>query len=237
MSADGTQQGGKSSSDEGYAYDPQTGRTALVTRQQAAASGLRFDKVGHKDIENDRDIITNLQDVDRKIGRYEQAVTNPAITDEDRANMAYILKDDKFKAGIFGAEIPVDQFNQLLAAYHVDKLSKPAQDALIAYYNARESMPGYNRVITHSGRQNKEQLKLALDALPNPVMSPDYVQRGISQFKENLQIKGRGLPIIPGVNDGPDGHPATLAAPSSPSGTPQKPGGFDWNAHPKVQLK
>lgn len=183
----------------GYAYDPQTGETSLTTPKESHDRGYtNFRPVTQKNIDEDRQLNNRLTDVATKINRYEDSLNQP-ITEAERGNIAGLLGSDKFKAGVFGAEIPVDRMNQVLDVENVRGLSQAAQNRLVAYYNARESMLGYQRVLAGSARSSDQQLGLNLGALPSPVMPDSFGKEGIRQFKENIPIAGRGLPRMPGI--------------------------------------
>jgi len=182
-----------------YAFNPQTNETQLTTPQEAQQQGLTNPrKVSATNIEQDRQLNNRLADVAMKIGRYEDAINTP-IDAADRTFMASLLQSDKFKVGLAGIELPVDKFNQIIDAVHQSQLSPSAQNRLISYFNARESMLGYQRVLAGSARSSDAQLGLNLGALPGPVSPDSFAKEGIRQFKENIPIAGRGLPRIPGV--------------------------------------
>jgi len=182
-----------------YAFNPQTNETQLTTPQEAQQQGLTNPrKVSATNIEQDRQLNNRLADVAMKITRYEDAINTP-VDAADRTFMASLLQTDKFKVALGGMELPVDKFNQLSDAITQSQLSKPAQNRLISYFNARESMLGYQRVLAGSARSSDQQLGLNLGALPGPVSPDDFAKEGIRQFKENIPIAGRGLPRIPGV--------------------------------------
>jgi hypothetical protein len=55
-------------------------------------------------------------------------------------------------------------------------------------------------VLSGSARGGEKQMELSLDTLPNPgTADPRYAKEGMTQFKQNLQIVGQGLPVIPGI--------------------------------------
>jgi hypothetical protein len=137
----------------------------------------------------------------------------------DRTFMASLLQSDKFKAGAFGMELPVDKFNQLVDAQHANVLSPEARNVLLAYYNARESMLGYQRVLTGGSKSNEKGLELNLQALPSPVMPTDFGLEGIRQFKENIRVAGQGLPRMPGIKRAQDvlGNQSSSNTPAQPN--------------------
>jgi hypothetical protein len=199
-----------------YALDPKSGQKTLMSKTDALQSGVRtMLPVTEKQVSDDTMLINRLSDVHQKISRFEQALNRP-IDHVDRDMMAGVLGSDKFKAGAFGVEIPVDRWNAAIERLNLKSLSPNAQKQLIAYYNAREALVGYNRVLSGSGRSSDKALELQEQTLPNPATAPhDYASEAIRQFKENLQIVGQGLPNIPGVKT-PDEWEQQVTAPGSP---------------------
>jgi hypothetical protein len=195
----------KGMSDPVYGVDPRTGQKTLMSKTDALQSGIRtMMPVTEKTVSDDTMLINRLSDVRQKIARYEQSLQQPlsghgAFSQSDQTILAQVLGDDKFKAGAFGTELPVDWTNKLGQKYNLEKLSPAAQKRLVAYYNAREAMVGYQRVLSGSGRSSEQAMNLNLQTLPNPIAPDDYAKESLGQFKENLQIVGQGLPNIPGI--------------------------------------
>ncbi len=211
IASGGGQAGGKASKDAGYAYDPHSGATVLTTRMEAGQRGLQdFRKVSQKDIDNDRNISNRLSDVETKLNRYDAALSDHGLTEDDRSAIGKIIRSDKLKLGIFGVEVPVDQVNLWMRENRLGQLSDAGVKALAAYYNARESMSGYQRVLSGSSRGSDKTMELNIDALPKPTDTARFAKEAIQQFRENIPIMRRGLPVLPGVNDGPYGGPRTI---------------------------
>lgn len=182
-----------------YAFDPQTNQKTLMSQTDALQKGLKvIEPVTAKEVGEDTTLNNRLADVHQKIARYEADMNKP-LPASDKYVMSKILADDKFKAGAFGTELPVDFLNKLDQARNLGNISKDAQQRLVNYYNARESMQGYQRVLSGSSRGGEKAMQLNLDALPNPIAPEDYSKRSLGAFRENLQIVGQGLPVIPGV--------------------------------------
>lgn len=187
-----------------YAVDQKTGQKTLMSATDAIQGGMRtMLPVTAKEVGEDTMLINRLGDVHQKIARYEQAFDKP-ISDGDKYVMSKILGDDKFKAGVFGSTLPVDFMNKLDKARNLGNISPEAQKRLAAYYNARESMTGYNRVLTGSGRSSEKSLELQLDTLADPIAPDSYAKQAFGQFKENLGVVGQGMPRIPGVKSPED---------------------------------
>lgn len=188
----------------GVAFDPKTNEYVQTTPRDAQANGYQqFQKVTAKESEDNRQLNNRLADVAQKITRYEDSISQP-LSSGDQQLIAGLLASDKFKAGLFGAEISVDRLNQLLNQENIEGLSEGGKKALLAYSNAREAMTGYQRVLSGSGRSSDKNLELNLETLPSPVMPPDYIKEGIRQFKENVNIAGQGLPRMMGITRAKD---------------------------------
>jgi hypothetical protein len=150
------------------------------------------------------DILLNnrLSDVQQKINNYDQALAKigSTVSDKDQGNIAALIGKGGLKIGAFGTELPTDRLNAALQKENISGLSDDAIKLLAAYYNARESLVGYNRVLSGSARGGEKQMELSLDTLPNPgTTDPRYAKEGMKQFRQNLQVVGQGLPVIPGI--------------------------------------
>jgi hypothetical protein len=187
-----------------YAYVQQAGgqpQKTLMSKTDALQAGIKtMLPVTEKEVGEDTMLINRLSDVHQKISRYENAMQNWNMNASDRAAVQRLTQSDKFKLGIWGAEVPVDEFNKAIDQLHIKNLSGPARDALVAYYNAHEAMVGYNRVLSGSGKSSDKALQLQGDTLPDiSTADHDMATRGFRDFKENLNVVGQGLPSIPGV--------------------------------------
>jgi hypothetical protein len=204
-----------------YAIDPQTGQKSLMSATDAVQAGIRtMLPVGAKEVGDDTQLINRLGDVRQKIAQYEQNMSKlgTTVSAKDQGNIAALIGSGKFSAGAFGTEIPLDRLNAALQKENISGLSDDAKKLLVSYYNARESMQGYQRVLSGTGRANEKAMQLNLDALPNPATSdPSYAAESLKQFKQNLQIVGQGLPKIPGVKS-PEEIEAQTNTPAAATG-------------------
>jgi len=182
-----------------YAYN-ENGQKELMDRTSAMKKGYKtLVPVTENQVTEDTMLNNRLADVRQKIARYEMSLKKPLQT-FDQGRMASLLSSDRFKIGAFGTELPTGRANAALNSSILGGLSPAARDQLIAYYNAREALVGYNRVLSGSGRSNEQALMLQMQTLPDPSISDkDFSNRAITQFRENLAIVGQGLPKIPGV--------------------------------------
>lgn len=183
-----------------YAFTP-NGRT-LMSKTDAIKQGLTMVPVNEKAVGDDIQLNNRLGDVYQKLQRYEDSLKGlgTTISTKDQGNIAAIIAKGGFKVGAFGTELPMDRLNAALKKENVSNLSEDAKKALVAYYNARESMQGYQRVLSGSGRGNEKAMELNLDALPDIATADRSIAaEGFNQFKENLANVGQGLPKIPGI--------------------------------------
>jgi hypothetical protein len=100
---------------------------------------------------------------------------------------------------MFGAELPVDWGNKLARSALYSKMTPTAQNRVIAYFNAREAIAGYQRVLTGSGRSSDKSMELNLDTLPAPIDPENFATRATAAFMQNVKVAGQGMPILPGV--------------------------------------
>src|SRR6266851_2552752 len=182
----------------------QQGQRALMTKGDAIAAGFGYQKGGAKQVQEDTQLNNRLADVRQKISQYEQSFQQPLdshgwFSSSDRSLIAQVIGDDKLKAGAFGATLPVDWMNKLGRSSLYANMSKAAQARVISYFNAREAIQGYQRVLTGSGRSSEMAMQLNLDTLPAPIDPESYAGNALKAFKQNLVVAGQGMPILPGV--------------------------------------
>jgi hypothetical protein len=186
----------------GYAFDPKTQQTVAATQADANSNGLTaWRKVGENDIRQDTLLNNRLTDVTNKINRYDQTLQTP-LSDFDKGNIAGLQTDLKLDTS--GVSIPFDRVNAALNAENLSNMSPAAKNRVIAYWNAREAMISYQRVLSGSGRSSDKSLEMNLQTLPNPSMPEEFSRNAIGQFKENLGIVTQGIPRIPGVQSPAD---------------------------------
>ncbi len=186
-----------------YATD-RSGRTMLMEKSAAINAGYGYTKVGSHQVSEDRQLNNRLADVQQKISQYAQSFQQPLdshgwFSSSDRSLIAQVIGTDKLKLGAFGAELPVDWANKLGRSSLYANMSPQAQQRVISYFNAREAIQGYQRVLTGSGRSSEKAMELNLDTLPAPIDPESYAGNALKAFKQNLAIAGQGLPVLPGV--------------------------------------
>lgn len=188
----------------GVAFDPVQGGYVQETAAEAQAAGhQQFQKITLKESEENRQLNNRLTDVAQKITNYQDSLNRP-ITLDDQIKLAALLGEDKWKAEAFGTSIPIDWFNKQMDAAKLNGLSGNAVQRMFAYYNARESMVGYQRVLSGGSKSNEKAMQLNLDALPNPLLDPRVANEGLRQFTQNLEVAGQGLPRMKGITSAAD---------------------------------
>lgn len=188
----------------GMAYDPQSNGYVQETAAEAQAAGhQQFQKLTTKESEDNRQLNNRLADVAQKVSYYQQSLNQP-IDMDDKIKLGAIVGDDKWKAQAFGASIPIDWFNKQMDAASSAGLSSNAVRLMWAYFNARESMVGYQRVLSGSSKSNEKAMELNLQSLPTPLMDPRVSNEGMRQFKQNLIVAGQGLPRMKGITSAAD---------------------------------
>lgn len=185
-----------------YAFLPD-GSRQLMSKTDALQSGVRtMTPVTEKEVSEDIQLNNRLGDVQQKLARYEDALKKlgTTVTEKDQGNIAALMGKGALKVGAFGTEISMERVNAALDKENIHGLSEDAKKLLVSFYNARESMQGYQRVLSGSARGNEKGMELNLDALPSPAISDaSYAAESLKQFRENLDIIGQGLPRIPGI--------------------------------------
>lgn len=206
-----------------WALDAQGNRT-LMSATDAIKSGVRtMVPTNDKDVTDAIMLNNRLGDVRQKIARYEQALggLGTTVSAADQGNIAALIGKGAVKVGAFGTELPMDRLNAALQKENISGLSDDAKKLLVSYYNARESMQGYQRVLSGTGRANEKAMELNLDALPNPATSDkSYAAESLKQFRENLGIVGQGIGRIPGIKTPEEIEAGAL----SPQNKPAAPG-------------
>lgn len=207
----------------GMAFDPQSNSYVQETAAEAQAAGhQQFQKLTTKESEENRQLNNRLADVAQKITYYQQSMNQP-IGKNDQVMLGALLGEDKWKAEAFGASIPIDWFNKQMDAAKENGLSGNAVRRLFAYYNARESMVGYQRVLSGGSKSNEKAMQLNLDALPNPILDPRVANEGLRQFTQNVMVAGQGLPRMKGITSAADILGARSQTPTTTPGQLEVP--------------
>ena len=175
-----------------YATDPDSGDTTFTSRAEAPAGSI-IQKPTPKQVQDDRMLQNRLADVTNKVSEYGDAMRIPiSATDASILQAA----QQKFGLDFHGLNIDLGTATGLQSA-GLTGLSEQGQDRLIAYRNARESLVGYQRVLSGSGRSSEQAMQLQQATLPSPTDPEDFAAKALAAFKGNLTIAGNGLPKFP----------------------------------------
>lgn len=188
---------GKSGGDTVYATDPKTGQQIYTTRSEAAAQGLQTPlKVTAPEVRKDQALSNRLADVQRKVGDYAATFDQP-IDSQDQQAISYIL-DNNIGAGIHGFNLLPQYIQSQLKARGMQALSENGMRRLIQYNQARESLSGYQQILTNSSRSSDKILELQLEQLPPPIADSQFANMTTSEFQKNIDLAGQHIPVFPG---------------------------------------
>jgi len=193
---------GKSSTDTVYATDPKTGQQIFTTRTEAAAQGLQTPmKVTAPEVRKDQSLSNRLADVQRKVGDYADTFNEADLDNNDKMAISYLM-DNNIGAGLNAHGISVSLLPQYvqnqLKAKGLNALSDVGMRRYILYNQARESLAGYQQILTNSSRSSDKILELQLEQLPPPIANKDFANTATGQFQQNLDLAGQHIPIFPG---------------------------------------
>lgn len=209
---------GKSATDTVYATDPKTGQQIFTTRTEAAAQGLQTPmKVSAPEVRKDQALSNRLADVQRKVGDYAATFDQP-IDEADKWAISYLMDHNigmNISAGGFNASklgegqaagthasvgmsiIPGYVQDQLKRA-GIGKLSENGMRRFIQFNQARESLSGYQQILTNSSRSSDKILELQLEQLPPPIADAQFANMTTGEFQKNIDLAGQHIPIFPG---------------------------------------
>jgi hypothetical protein len=197
---DGQPLQGKSAADTVYATDPTTGQTTFTTRT-AAPPGSIVQKVTPAQSRKDQGLSNKMADVQRKIGDYIDSFQQP-LDDQDQKAIAYLMQNPMPESVAHMGSIPLAGFaNNLLKARGMQALSPAGVQRLVAFNQARESLAGYQTVLTGSSKGSDTIFHLQEDQLPPPLADGDYAKTAGTEFQKNLDIAGQHMPIFPGKDE------------------------------------
>lgn len=215
---------GKSATDTVYATDPKTGQQIFTTRTQAAAQGLQTPmKVAAAEVRKDQALSNRLADVQRKVGDYASTFDQP-IDSQDQTAIAYLL-DNNIGAGLNAHGINVNLLPQYvqsqLKARGIQALSEAGMKRYILFNQARESLAGYQQILTNSSRSSDKILELQLEQLPPPLADSQFANMATGQFQQNIDLAGQHIPIFPGSAETQQGIKAQQMAARAQAGAIQ----------------
>jgi hypothetical protein len=120
------------------------------------------------------------------------------------------------EAGGFGFSIPTvtASLNKTLAekvnaAYN--NLSGQGKALADSYIRLRGAIPAYVKVLTNTGRSNKEQLDLELQNIQLPYYNSQDISNRLERFQGNLDVQKQGFPRnLPGGRFAPSSASASV---------------------------
>lgn len=185
-----------------YALDPKTNLTVATTRSDAGAKGLQItaNKVNPSQVRKDESLSNRVADVQRKVGDYADSFSTP-IDSADKTAISYLMDHNigggLSAAGMHMSILPGYVQSQLQAA-GIGKLSEAGMRRFIQFNQARESLSGYQQVLTNSSRSSDKILELQLEQLPPPIADSDYANMATGEFQKNIDLAGQHIPMFPG---------------------------------------
>lgn len=196
---DGQPLQGKSAVDTVYATDPKTGQQIFTDRATASAQGLQTPmKVTAVQVRKDQALSNRLADVQRKVGDYAETFSQP-IDDQDKQAIAYLMHNPLPDGIAHMGAIPLAGFaNQTLKARGMQALSDSGMRRFIQFNQARESLSGYQQILTNSSRSSDKVLELQLEQLPPPLADQQFADMATGEFQKNIDLAGQHTPIFPG---------------------------------------
>lgn len=202
MGADGKPFQTASSADTVYAFDPKTNQTISTTRADAGTKGLQItaNKVSPTQVRKDESLSNRVADVQRKVGDFANTFNEP-IDSADKIAISYLM-DHNIGGGLSAGGLHVNLLpgyvqSQLQAA-GIGKLSDAGMKRFIGFNQARESLSGYQQVLTNSSRSSDKVLELQLEQLPSPIADKEYANLATGEFQKNIDLAGQHIPIFPG---------------------------------------
>lgn len=185
-----------------YAFDPKSNTTISTTRADAGAKGLQItaNKVSPTQVRKDESLSNRVADVQRKVGDYADSFSTP-IDSDDKTAISYLM-DHNIGAGLSAGGIHIQLLPQYvqsqLQAAGIGKLSEAGMRRFIQFNQARESLSGYQQVLTNSSRSSDKILELQLEQLPPPIADSDYANMATGEFQKNIDLAGQHIPMFPG---------------------------------------
>jgi hypothetical protein len=195
-------------------------------------SAQTFEPMKPSDVKKDRDAIKPVNDIQLNINGYRNAnnayaafaSSNQAKVAKDRDNLRTIFSSPEVtaaagahaEAGGFGFSIPTvtASLNKTLAekintAYN--SLSDQAKALADSYIRLRGAIPAYVKVLTNTGRSNKEQLDLELQNIQLPYYNSQDISNRLERFQGNLDVQKQGFPKnLPGGRFAPSSASASV---------------------------
>ena len=215
----------------GYAFDPSTNQTVLTSGAEAQQKGfIAFRPVKETDIRKDTLDSKILNDVAVKSNNVMKASLALDQDEEQRGVIAWAIdtasKDQQFKVGAFGTQIPSQWFNNLLNSASMTRASQQTKDYIISVLSLREASMGMQRLLTGSARSNESQIQALQATLPGLETDSGLALQKMQNFTQNLDMLRQGLPKLPGITSVPLMNPSTQPIEPGQSINAPLPSGF-----------
>lgn len=188
----------------GYAMNPTNNKLEYMSRAQSEDYRSLFEPV--KNTQTDRVSIRQLNDIQKNMGEFRNAILAPTgnieHTSAMRRIMAGVNPSDVEKMGFItmGAAMQMMEQGEVTKAWQ--ELDDKEKKLMVGYLRAKGAMIAYNRVIAGSARQNKEALAVDWQNLPTPDMGAAVAMPLMDAVQENLDQVEAGFPTnLPGLKD------------------------------------
>ena len=188
----------------GYAYDPQSRQTVLTSAGESQQKGYQaFRPVSEADIRKDTVDTRTLNDVASKVNNL---VASVGVMDNSvqRAIISKIVdaadRDENFRVGAFGVNIPVQWLNNLFNSSVANGLSQEGRNYLVSLLSLREASMGLQRILTGTAKSNESQIRALQATLPGIEPDSRLALQKLSAFGQNLDMLRQGIPVLPGID-------------------------------------
>lgn len=188
----------------GYAINPTNNKLEYMSRAQAEDYRTLFEPV--KNTQTDRVNIRQLNDIQKNMGEFRNAILAPTgnleHTSAMRRIMAGVNPSDVEKMGFItmGAAMQMMEQGEVVKAWQ--ELDDKEKKLMVGYLRAKGAMIAYNKVLAGSARQNKEALNVDWQNLPTPDMGAQVAMPLMDAVQENLDQIEAGFPTnLPGLKD------------------------------------
>jgi hypothetical protein len=191
-----------------YAFDPHAQQTILTTAGDAQERALQAVRpVKEADIRNDTHDTRVLNDVASKSNNLMAAAGALDQNADQRARIAWAMgqadKDNQFRIGAFGANIPTTWMNNLLHSSNMSGATQATRDYVTAVLSLREASMGLQKVLTGSARANEAQINALQATVPALETDSSFARQKMGAFVQNIEMLRQGIPKIPGVDSIP----------------------------------
>jgi len=200
-----TQSGAAQSGKTGYAYDPNSNQTVLTNQQEAAQKGFQaFRAVTEANIRADTHDAKILSDIAIKSNNLITAAKAVEQGPRQLAIISHLIdaadKDEQFKVGAFGTQIPTGWFNNLFSGGMATGATQLTRDYVVSLLSLREAAMGMQRLLTGTARNSESQIAALQATLPKVEPDAKMVLQKMAAFTQNLDMLRQGIPTLPGIS-------------------------------------